>query len=290
MHLDAHVLRLGRWSAVALLVGALLAACSSSSKPKSNQPLAPKDTSNATLTLAGDSTIAGALGGTTVNCSYPTIDGVRINAAGQPKDPSTSATLSIGPKVVTVRLTSGAGPTYHERDFTGTAGVTGFDAARGAHLTVQLREVARPKGVTAGSIGKVTSVTGQVNCGTQNIGKSTVAVTGKTGDGTLTGPLTSVRVACFASGQDNYVVIRGIGKVGSTPAEVYVNAQPARFVVGITPKTGTPRRYSSDVYATSLPTDVGLNVKGDAVESDGISTANSVHVEGAATCGNAPAT
>jgi hypothetical protein len=290
MHLDPHVLRLGRWSAVAILVGALLAACSSSSKPNSNQPRAPKDTSNAALTLAGDSTIAGAVGSTTVNCSYPTIDGVRINAAGQSKDPNTSATISIGPKVVTVRLSSGSGPSYQERDFTGTAGVTGFDAARGAHLAVRLREVARPKGVTAGSIPKVTSLTGQVDCGTQNIGKSTVAVTGKTGDGTLTGPLKSVRVACFAAGSDNYVVIRGIGKVGSIPAEIYVNAQPARFVVGITPKTGKPRSYSSDVYATSLPTDVGLSVKGDAVESDGISAANTVHVEGGATCGNAPAT
>jgi hypothetical protein len=225
-----------------------------------------------------------------VNCSYPTIAGLRINASGQSQDPTTRASISIGPKVVAVQLSSRSGPAYHERDFAGTAGVTGFDVARGAHLAVALHEVARPKGVSAGSIAKITKVTGQIDCGTQNVGKSGIAVTGDTGDGTLTGPLTSVRVACFAAGSDNYVVIRGIGKIGSTPVEVFVNAQPARFVVGITPKSGTARRYSSDAYATSLPTDVGVHIKGDANESDGISTAHKVHVEGDATCGNAPAT
>jgi len=269
-----------------VLAGGFFAACSSSSKPQST-PSAPKDTASATLTLAGDTTIAGALAQTVVNCSYPTLDGVRINASGQSQDPTTTASISIGPKIVTVRLSAGVSPNYHERDFTGT-GVTGFGAAQGAHLSGKLHEAPRPKGVTPGSIAAITSLSGDVTCGTQHVGQSTITVSGNTGDGTLTGPLQSVRVACFVAGDDNYVVVRGIARLGSKRAEVFVNGKPASFVVGVTPEGGTPRSYSSDAYATSLPTDTGLQVKGDAIESDGRSTTNKLHVTGHATCGNAP--
>jgi hypothetical protein len=286
MHLEGRGFRVARWAAAAVLAGALLAACSSSSKPQS-APTAPKDTSSAQLTVAGDKAVAGALADPIVNCSYPTLAGLRINAAGHTHDSATNATISIGPKAVTVRLSTGAGPGYHERDFTGT-GATGFDATKGVHLEGKLREAAPAKGVTPGSLAKVTGISGDVTCGSQSVGKSTIKVSGKTGDGTLSGPLDPVRVSCFAAGADNYVVIRGIGTIGSKRAEVYVDGQPARFVVGVTAAGGTPRLYASDPYATSLPTDTGLHVKGDGVESDGLSTTNKVHVEGDATCGNAP--
>jgi hypothetical protein len=286
MHIDVRGLRVARWSAAAVLAGVLFAACSSSSKPQS-APTAPKDTSSAQLTVAGDTAIAGALAEPIVNCSYPTLDGLRINTSGQSQDPTTTMAISVGPKTVAVRLSAGSGPTYHERDFTGT-GLTGFDPAKGVHLDGKLREAAPPKGATPGSVAKITSISGDVTCGTQTVGKSTIKVSGKTGDGTLSGPLESVRVACFVAGDNNYVVVRGIGTMGSKRAEVYVDGQPAQFLVGVTAAGGTPRAFSSDPYATSLPTDTGLHVKGDGVESDGRGTTNKVHVEGDATCGNAP--
>jgi hypothetical protein len=137
----------------------------------------------------------------------------------------------------------------YQRVFTGS-GVTGFDAARGATLDSNLRET-HPAGAVPGTIGALTRVHGTVDCGNQNVGTSTVTVTGKTGLGTLTGPLESVRVACFVSGDDNYVVIRGIGKVGTKRAEVFVNRSPrssswasSRLVANASrsPATRTPLR------------------------------------------------
>lgn len=264
-----------------------MAACSSGGSSKPAEHLAPEDTANATLTLDGDTSIAGTVADPIVNCSYPTLDGLRITAAGQPQDPASTVSISIAPKAVTVTLQSGTGPGLHERVFTGS-GVSGFDAAHGATLDASLHETT-PTGVTPGTIGALTRVHGTVDCGTQKPGSSTMSVTGKTRAGTLSGPLESVRVGCFVNGDDNYVVVRGIGKVGNKRAEVFVNAQPARFIVGVTlPKTGS-LSYASDPYATSLPTDVGATVKGDAVEGGGSATgSNTLHVEGGAKCGNAP--
>ena len=194
---------------------------------------------------------------------------------------------TIAPKSVSVILQSGTGPRAYQRVFTGS-GVTGFDAAHGATLDSNLRET-HPAGAVPGTIGALTRVHGTVDCGNQNVGTSTVTVTGKTGAGPLTGPLESVRVACFVSGDNNYVVIRGIGKVGTKRAEVFVNAQPARFIVGVAPAGGKHLAFASDPYATSLPTDVGANVKGDAVEGNDLATGGpTLHVEGGAKCGNAP--
>jgi len=286
MRIDVRGCRVARLGLVAALAGAALGACSSSGSSKPAEHLAPEDTATATLTLAGDTSIAGSVADPIVNCSFPTLDGTRITASGQPQDPASTVSLSIAPKVVTVTVQSGSGPGFHEREFTGS-GVTAFDAAKGATVDAQLHETT-PTGVTPGTIGALTRVNGMVDCGTQKPGASTVAVRGKTGVGTLSGPLESVRVACFASGDDNYVVVRGIGKVGTKRAEVFVNGQPARFIVGVKLAGAKPRSYASDPYSTSLPTDLGLHVKGDAVEGDGLATGNTLHVEGDATCGNAP--
>ena len=285
MHLDVRGSRAARLCLVAVLGGAALAACSSgSSKPA--EKLAPEDTANATLTLAGDAPMAGKIADPIVNCSFPTLDGLRITTSGQPQDPASTVAVSIAPKTVTVTVQSGTGPRAHERVFTGS-GVTGFDAAHGATIDAALHETT-PTGATPGRIGALTRVQGTVDCGTQNRGSSTVAVTGKTAAGTLNGPLESVRVACFVNGDDNYVVIRGIGKVGKKRAEVFVTAQPARFIVGVTRPGAAPLSYASDPYATSLPTDVGATIKGDATPGASGATGSTLHVEGGATCGNAP--
>jgi len=287
MHLDVGRFRAPRVWAVAVLCGAVLAACSSGGSSKPAEHLAPADTATATLTLAGGSSVDGSVVDPIVNCSYPTLDGVRITASGQPQDPASTVDLTIAPKSVTVTLQSGTGPTAYRRVFTGS-GVTGFDAAHGATLDSSLRET-HPAGAVPGTIGALTRVHGTVDCGTQNPGSSTVAVTGNTGVGKLSGPLESVRVACFVNGEDNYVVVRGIGRVGTKRAEVFVTGQPARFIVGVTLPGAQPRSYASDPYATSLPTDVGLTVKGDAVPGNGLATGGpTVHVEGGAKCGNAP--
>src|SRR4051812_21986595 len=244
MHLDVRGFRAPRVWAVAVLCGAVLAACSSGGSSKPSEPLAPEDTATATLTLAGGSSIAGSVVDPIVNCSYPTLDGVRITASGQPQDPASTVALTIAPKSVTVILQSGTGPRAYQRVFTGS-GVTGFDAAHGATLDSNLRET-HPAGAVPGTIGALTRVHGTVDCGNQNVGTSTVTVTGKTGVGPLAGPLESVRVACFVSGDDNYVVIRGIGKVGTKRAEVFVNAQPARFIVGVAPAGGKHLAFASD--------------------------------------------
>jgi hypothetical protein len=287
MHLDVRGSRAARLWLVTVLCGGVLAACSSGGSSKPAEKLAPEDTSSATLTLAGDTSIAGTVAEPLVQCSYPTLDGLRITASGQPQDPASTVALSIAPKSVTVTVQAGSGAGLHERVFTGS-GVTGFDAAQGATVDAKLRET-KPKGFTPGTIGAVTRVHGTIDCGNQNPGSSTVTVTGKTGAGSLTGPLESVRVACFVNGEDDYVVIRGIGKVGSKRAEVFVNAQPARFIVGVTPSGGAHLAFASDPYATSLPTDLGATVKGDAAEGNDLATGgNTLHVEGGAKCGNAP--
>jgi hypothetical protein len=59
--------------------------------------------------------------------------------------------------------------------------------------------------------------------------------------------------------------------------------------VGVAPAGGKHLAFASDPYATSLPTDVGANVKGDAVEGNDLATGGpTLHVEGGAKCGNAP--
>ncbi len=278
--------------AIGVLAAALLVACSSGSSsktPTTTHPLAPEDTATAKLTLAGDKGLSGDVGDASVNCSYPTLAGLRINAFGQAPDSNVRATVTLSADTVLVRVSTGARQGYHERDFTGS-GVTGFDAARGAQIDAKLRETNGAPGTTPGTLGALTSIKGDVDCGSQRPGTSTIEVSGPSGDGVLSGKLDPVRVQCFASadGSDNFVVVRGIAKVGAKRAEVFVNGQPAKFIAGVRVAGGRDRTFASDVYATSLPTDTGLHVKGDAVESDGLGTTNTLHVEGDAVCGNAP--
>src|SRR5215475_5828305 len=132
--------------ACALALVLTVAACSSShhvpvatssttsrSTPASLPPV-PSDTS---LSFSGDSGLDGGLSKAEITCSFPDVEGLRISIFAQAPDSRFSYRIAVGAERVLVHVDSGSGPTFRERNFEGT-GVSGFDAARGAHVDAKL--------------------------------------------------------------------------------------------------------------------------------------------------------
>jgi|HubBroStandDraft_6_1064221.scaffolds.fasta_scaffold20536_4 hypothetical protein len=240
-------------------------------------------------TLTGDPRITGPLtAGVThfVTCEEPSLSGAEIFAFESAADPSVGVFLTIRAGFINVRLASGSGAAYTERDFAGS-GVKSFGAASGAHFSSSLSE-ATPVGTHKGAVEAITSIAGSVSCGTFTPGGGTVTVTGDTGDGTLSGSLTSTRVECGGSGQGSYAIVAGLSRVGSTPALINIDGGSGASPLYVTVSTASQTRQFSN-SATGLVT---FSAGGVAYHGTLTETAASgpgghmVMVSGSVTCGS----
>jgi hypothetical protein len=264
-----------------------LMACSggshSSSKTTTTTTNASATAATGTFTLTGDASVAGGVTKATVRCSFPEIDGETINVQGQSSSPGVSASIVVSSGRVTVRLGSGSGANVHGREFSGS-GVTGFNAARGAHIDAHLAEVSA-SGRTPGTIGAVTSIKGDIDCHGQQTGTSTLVISGTTVDGPLGGTLNPVRVECFTTAQGIGVSAIGIAKVGSIRAIVSVSGRTDSFTVTQSAKVGG-YFYLGTGKGLSTPTSTSLHIDGDAVQQAVTGAPHKLHVKGDATCGS----
>jgi hypothetical protein len=291
-----------RASAVALVTWLLVAACSSSALTASPSaatatPATAMATATATatpseapskgaatqqMTLAGPSGSAIAVTNAGIRCSLPASDAtLQISVLAQPSDPNLSVYIFVQPGNVTVRYDSGSGATYVERDFAGT-GVTGFDAAKGAQIDTQLTEVATNQ--AHGSLGVLTSLKGNIDCGNQLPGSSTLTFSGPTPKGALSGGLNPVSVSCTTSAATgSSVSVIGLVQVGSTPTYMIMSISPSTFTVY--PVGAGFYRSTSTAVATLTAT--GAHLDGDALEQNlaAGATAHTIHVTGDVVCG-----
>jgi hypothetical protein len=291
--------RLRRASVLAIVGSLVVAACSSSTATSgpgtSIGPTVAFSTGTATATLAPTPTkgpatqhltladTAGAaipVTGAGIRCNMPSTDVPQISVLARPSDPNLSVYIFVQSGKVTVRYDSGSGSTYVERDFAGT-GVTNFDAAKGATIDSPLTEV--PNKDAHGSLGVLTSISGNIDCGNQMPGSSTLAFTGITPKGDLSGGLNPVNVECLTNSNGSSVSILGVVAVGSTPSDVVMFVSPGTFSVysvgaGFYRNTGT---------AVVTLTATGAHVDGDGVEQNlaAGAKAHTIHVTGDVICG-----
>jgi hypothetical protein len=190
--------------------------------------------------------------------------------------------MFLSPGAVRMRVASGSGSTYRQREFDGT-GVTGFDGARGAQIDSTLHEN-KAAAYSPGTLPAATSIKGDIYCGGQRPGSSTILVSGDTGEGVVSGGLDPVRVQCHTSTLGKTVNAVGILKLGTKRVLVFVNGQPGSFMVLISPPGGTTKNFKS-ASGTATTTDTGMHVSGDVVEQVAAGTAHTVHAAGDAVCG-----
>src|SRR5204863_5777090 len=136
-----------------ILVGALgLTACTSDSKPAASGSSASNATTaapgTATLTLGGDAGLAGPIVTPQVNCFFPTVDGLQIAVLASSPDGSAIYRIGVASDSVTVKLDTGSGADFNERGFRG-AGVSRFDATKGATVDASLTEDGNPGSLTS---------------------------------------------------------------------------------------------------------------------------------------------
>jgi hypothetical protein len=214
----------------------------------------------------------------------PRFDGPKITVLANTVDAGAGTFMIVSGTAVHVRVSSGSGKSYLERDFDGK-GVSRFDAARGARLDAVLRE----SGVASGAsktLPVATSIKGDIGCGGQRPGSSTIALSGDTGRGAISGTLASVRVTCATDTLGKIVTAVGIAHVGAQRAVVFVDGQPNAFTIYVEPAGETAQVFKSSGGTAATTTGQGMHVSADAVEQVAAGrTAHTVHASGDAVCG-----
>jgi hypothetical protein len=287
---------LNRVSSAAVLVLAM-AACGSSTTASTTASQTPTPSPTASPTpsgptgppaahgaVVGDAGLTGALTFTSIECSAPGLAGSSIVTFANPPNKNISIRMVVASGNIQLRVDSGSGSTYRERDFMGT-GVTAFDAANGATIDAHLTETTAAGSATSG-IGALTSISGSIDCMHQQPGSATMTFSAG-GAGVVSGGLTSVRVICLNQATGDVVQIFGIGQTDTTPESVGLFVFPNGFNMFLTPTTGTGRYYAGQPGGVETLTGTSTHV--DAVGllklATGTSTAT-VHVTGDATCGS----
>jgi hypothetical protein len=244
---------------------------------------APSGPPSAQVMLVGDSSIAGAMAIDQIECSYPSVAGEEIFVTGSPATAAgTSIHLTLTAGSLAVVADIGSGSSFHARAFSGT-GVNGFDAATGAQLSGPLTETT-PSGDNVTGVGKITSITGTINCAGQTPGSSTMVISGTLAQGSLSGGLTDARVVCLSNEAETF----GIAQVGGSPQYTAIFSLPGQFTVDVVAAPGSAGFFVSTPSATSTPTTTGTSVTGDAAQQvTAGATAHTIHVSGQSTCGSA---
>ncbi len=282
-----------RWSVASVTAALAVVACGSTTSTTTAPPATPTPapTSSgpsgppkAQVTLAGDASLAGGMTISTIECSYPSVSGEEIFVTGTlAASPGTSMHLTLSAGNVAVIMDTGSGTSFHAREFSGT-GVTGFDAATGAQLDGPVTETT-PATSNGTGIGRLTSISGSIDCAGQTPGTSTLAVSGTVTQGAASGSMTSVRVVCLPA--NNEVETFGLTQVGGAPNYTAVFAFSKQFTVDLVPPSGPAEFFTSAASASVTVAGTSATIDGDATESLAAgATASTIHVSGQSTCGS----
>jgi len=302
-----------RWSAIGL-IGVVVAACgaSASTAPPSASaastaaptvsvapqassaaptvatsevpsPSPSKGPATAQFGITGTAGLTGPVTPTAITCDQPGLDGSSITVLGTAGASGPQVVLFISAGHVEARVGTGAATTLKLRTFEGT-GVTGFDAATGATLDTQLTETT-DKGTAVGDLGALSSISGTIDCGDQQPGTSTIALSGESALGPIGATFTGAHVTCRVVGPATYVTVQELGTAGTTPVLVFVNASATLLQAVLETKTATSV-YSSKAPGLVTFTPGGVTVAGDLTETvkAGV-TPHVLHVAGDGTCG-----
>ena len=305
-----------RWSAIGL-IGVVVAACgaSASTAPPSASSASAASTAAPTVSVApqassaaptvatsevpspspskgpataqfgitGTAGLTGPVTPTAITCDQPGLDGSSITVLGTAGASGPQVVLFISAGHVEARVGTGAATTLKLRTFEGT-GVTGFDAATGATLDTQLTETT-DKGTAVGDLGALSSMSGTIDCGDQQPGTSTIALSGESALGPIGATFTGAHVTCRVVGPATYVTVQELGTAGTTPVLVFVNASATLLQAVLETKTATSV-YSSKAPGLVTFTPGGVTVAGDLTETvkAGV-TPHVLHVAGDGTCG-----
>lgn len=289
-----------------LVVGLVLAACgSASATPTPSVTLAPPSTppsppivvvlpsptpapskgpATAQFNIVGTAGLTGPVTAQTITCNEPSLAGPEIDYIGR---------SSSGPQIVIfaraghveVRVGTGAASTLRLRTFVGT-GVTSFNTATGMTLDTTLTETTDAATAT-GSLGALSSISGNIDCGNEQPGSANVVVSGLTPYGQLVGAITDVKVTCTVTASGTFVGVVGLGTAGTTPVLMFVTASTGNLQVAV--ETGTAGSFYTGKGAgltTLVPG--GATISGDVSESvaaKATPSPNQLHVTGTATCG-----
>ena len=183
------------------------------------------------LVLTGATGLAGPLSGSAVRCNEPFLGGLQIVARAFPADRNLTVLIAAQVNSVSVKLESGSGQTYAERDFTGV-GVSDFNAGLGVQIDATLTEAAG--NLAHGNLGQITAIKGQINCGNQTTGTSSLVFAGTTAKGSITGSLSSADVQCQFDNNYGWAVSTfGLVNIANdpTPIEVYLTSNYAEVIL-----------------------------------------------------------
>jgi hypothetical protein len=274
-----------RMLCLTLVVLAAVACTDDSSKPSSSSASAssgpPVIKPTATLTLEGDGPLSTTVTASDIRCQFPDINGQSIAVLVDLTD-DTTLRLSLFPKKVVAKVSTGTGSSYAERDFEGT-GVSDFDVLTGGQLDGTMQEVPVPGGAGKGSVGALTAVRGSVSCGNQRPGTSTVALTGDLGDvhPDRTG-LVDPRVEC--NDADNEIVVLGVLSGDTVKYLVELGLHQDGTTLTLYDANGGQRRFNGpSTGAKSQDKQAAFEL--DLVEQATESPLPTLHVSGSVTCG-----
>lgn len=246
-------------------------------------PAASKGPATAQVSLEGSNGLTGPVTTHRITCGGPTLDGPQIAVLGKAGTSGPDIVLFVRAGFIEARVATGSGQSLRLRSFTGT-GVTAFDASTGVQLDSTLTETTEA-GAAIGDLGALTRISGTLDCGDQQPGTSTVAVSGPAAQGQLAGPVTGSAVTCTVTASGTFVGISGLSMAGSTPVLLIVTASAGLIQLAVETK-GAGGFYVGK--GTSITTMIpgGARMSGDVTENakTGV-TPHMLHVEGSATCG-----
>jgi hypothetical protein len=241
-------------------------------------PTASLPPASATVTLGGG--VKGLATGIQVSCESPSLSGLLIILMGGTTTKDVFSTITLGPASIFVTIDSGSGTTFTGRSFSGL-GVTGFDPTKGAQIDSPLTEVTTSS--KPGKLPAISSIKGNVDCGGQVPGSSTLTITGTVAEGPVTGPIDPIRVDCNPNAKPASVHAVGLFKVVDRTAEVIFQATTNGFSAFILPTEITNQHFftNTDPGTVTLSA-TGAHVSGSATETG---TTNTLQVSGDLTCG-----
>lgn len=250
--------------------------------PSSAPPSSAPELATASLTFRGDDGFAGPVEHAEVTCSFPAVGGLQISVFASAAGSSFSYRIGVVAEKVIVQADTASG-TFHERNFEGR-GVSGFDARRGARLDTELTDAPPSPGVTPGSIGRVTGVTGTITCGDQKPGSSTLTVSGDTAAGRYDrSPLDPVVVECYFA--DTQITAIGVALAGGKRLLMMVSFGPDGLSVEEALGSAGQRNYAPAPGSAPAAFEAdGGRANGDVVERDQAHP-HTLHIEGAVRCG-----
>jgi len=299
--MDSGGFRMRALGSAALVV--IVAACSSGGGASPTVPLvqtseppataqvtapatpAPSGPATATLTFVGDPHLAAGIGVPAIRCDFPNLNGPDMTVFGTATDGIDSFFLTVTGTTAFIRVSAGSGATFTYRQFQG-AGVTTFDAARGAQLSSTLTETT-PEGAATGSIPVLASMTATIDCGGQTAGSGTVHVKGTLPEGAVDADLTDLRVECDTFQGKMSVVGDGLVMIGTTRSFVAITVQPTGATTLFFSAAPTPVFLNGPAPSSGSITGQSATFDADAsAPATATAPAVIVHMQGQVTCGS----